>query len=183
MLSARPALSSESGKMDNSVVISNSTVSRSYDAVLHGRVVGTIVYELRDNRMIIRHTMVDPQLRGTGIAKALAKQALDDLAASGGTLTNYCGFIADYIDRNPGYASLIDPSRPATHIPRMLRYASAGKTPDSFPAAEPSRAAGRGHADERAVSDCTPRGITGPGSRDDMPSDSGATTARSAPVS
>ena len=115
--------------MDSSVVISNSTVCRSYDAVLDGRVVGTIVYELRDNRMIIRHTMVDPQFRGTGIAKALAKQALDDLAASGRTLTNYCGFIADYIERNPGYASLIDPGRPGRAHPRDAALRTAG--PDS----------------------------------------------------
>jgi uncharacterized protein len=39
-------------------------------------------------------------------------KALDDLAARGKTLTNYCGLIAGYIDRNPGYAKLIDACKP-----------------------------------------------------------------------
>src|ERR1700760_3762365 len=100
------------------ISIRNSTESGTYDAVLGDRVVGTIVYEPRDNRMVIRHTVVDPEFRGQGIATALAKKALDDLAATGTTLTNYCGFIADYIEQNPQYAALIDPGQPGRAHPR-----------------------------------------------------------------
>jgi uncharacterized protein len=104
--------------MDSRITIRNSTESGSYDAVLGDRVVGTIVYELRDHRMVIRHTVVDPEFRGQGIARALAQKALDDLAANGTSLTNYCGFIADYIQRNPQYAPLIDADRPGWAHPR-----------------------------------------------------------------
>ncbi len=104
--------------MDSRIVIRNNTNSRSYDAYIGDQVVGTIVYELRDGRMVIRHTVVDPEFRGQGIASALAQFTLDDLAASGETLTNYCGFIADYIDRNPGYAKLIDAHQPGRAHPR-----------------------------------------------------------------
>lgn len=104
--------------LDNSITIADRPESRTYDAVAGDRVVGTIVYELRGNRMVIRHTVVDPEFRGRGIAKALAKFALDDLTARGSTLTNYCGFIADYIKRNPGYAGLVDPGQPGWAHPR-----------------------------------------------------------------
>jgi uncharacterized protein len=100
------------------VSITNNEGSRTYDAVLDDRVVGTIVYERRGRRMVVRHTVVDAEFRGRGIATALARAALDDAAASGATVTNYCGFIADYIDRHPAYAGLIDPDQPGWAHPR-----------------------------------------------------------------
>ncbi len=98
--------------MDSRIAIRNSVDSSSYDAVLGDEVVGTLVYELQGNRMITMHTLVDPEFRGQGVASALTQTALDDLVASGMTLTNYCGFIADFIDRNPGYARVVDADKP-----------------------------------------------------------------------
>jgi uncharacterized protein len=113
--------------MDSEIFIYNNPESRSYDAVLEDRVVGTIVYELRDNRMVIRHTVVAPEFRGQGIAKALAQFALDDLAEQGTALTNYCGFISDYIERNPRYAGLIDVAKPGRAHPRDAAMRAAGQ--------------------------------------------------------
>jgi uncharacterized protein len=104
--------------MDSRVTIRNSPDSGSYDASIGDRVVGTIVYEPQDGRMVIMHTVVDPEFRGQGIASALAQFVLDDLTARGKTLTNYCGFIADYIDRNPVYAKLVDADKPGQAHPR-----------------------------------------------------------------
>ncbi len=104
--------------MDSRITVRDSAESGTYDAVLGDQVVGTIVYERRDHRMAIRHTVVDPEFRGQGIASALAQQALDDLAANGTTLTNYCGFIADYIKRNPQYARVVDADQPGWAHPR-----------------------------------------------------------------
>ena len=104
--------------MDDRITIVDNPESGSYDAARGDRVIGTIVYKRREDRMVIRHTVVDPQFRGQGIGQALARRALDDLAASGTTLTNYCGFIADYIERNPQYAALIDPGQPGRAHPR-----------------------------------------------------------------
>jgi predicted GNAT family acetyltransferase len=117
--------------MDSRITVRNSTGSGTYDAVLGDRVVGTIVYELRDHRMIVRHTVVDPEFRGQGIARALARTALDDLAANGTTLTNYCGFIADYIQRNPQYARLVDADQPGWAHPRDAALRAAGQNPDA----------------------------------------------------
>lgn len=115
--------------MDSRITIRNNTDSRSYDASIGDHVVGTIVYEPRDDRMVIRHTVVDPEFRGRGIASALAQFALDDLAASGKTLTNYCGFIADYIDRNPRYAKLVDADKPGRAHPRDAAFRAAESRP------------------------------------------------------
>jgi predicted GNAT family acetyltransferase len=115
--------------MDSRIIIRNCTDSGSYDASIGDHVVGTIVYEQRDGRVVLRHTVVDPEFRGQGIASALARFALDDLAASGKTLTNYCGFIADYIDRHPGYARLVDASRPGRAHPRDAALRAAESRP------------------------------------------------------
>jgi uncharacterized protein len=112
--------------MDSRITIRNSAGSGSYDAVLGDEVVGTIVYELVDNRMVILHTLVDPEFRGQGVAKALARTALDDLVTSGMTLTNYCGFITDFIDRNPGYARVVDTDKPGRARPRNATPRPAG---------------------------------------------------------
>jgi predicted GNAT family acetyltransferase len=112
--------------MDSRITIRNSRDSGSYDAVLGDQVVGTIVYELRGDRMVITHTAVDPEFRGQGIANALAQTALDDLVTSGMTLTNYCEFIADFINRNPGYAKVVDADKPGRAHPRDATPSATG---------------------------------------------------------
>jgi predicted GNAT family acetyltransferase len=98
--------------MDTRIEVRNNRDSRSYDAVLDGQVVGMIVYERLDSRLLIRHTIVDPALRGNGIATALARFALDDVRSSGLTLTNYCSFVASFIEANPAYRDLVDARHP-----------------------------------------------------------------------
>ena len=100
--------------MDTQIEVRNNHDSRSYDAVLDGRVVGMIVYERVASRLMIRHTIVDPALRGLGIGRTLAKAALDDVRASGLTLTNYCSFVGTFIEVNPEYRDLVDPQLPGT---------------------------------------------------------------------
>lgn len=94
------------------VTVRNNTKAGSYEAVVDGDVVGMIIYASRDNRIIFRSTVVDEQMRGNGIATTLVRQALDDVAAHGHTLTNYCGFVTTFIARHPEYAALLDRELP-----------------------------------------------------------------------
>ena len=100
--------------MDTQIEVRNNRDSRSYDAVLDGRVVGMIVYERVGSRLMIRHTIVDPTVRGRGIGKGLVQGALDDVRASGLTLTNYCSFVGGFIESNPEYRDLVDAQLPGT---------------------------------------------------------------------
>lgn len=90
----------------------NNPEAGSYDAIVDGEVVGMVVYERKHDRVIVRHTAVLPGFRGRGIATALARGALEDMLRDGLSLTNHCGFLAGFLERNPRYARLIDPERP-----------------------------------------------------------------------
>lgn len=92
--------------------VQDNTNTGSYDAVADNRVVGMIVYRRYDTRIVFTHTIVDNDYRGKGIATRLVAGALEDVAAKGLTLTNYCTFVADYIADHPTYKTLLDPHFP-----------------------------------------------------------------------
>lgn len=104
--------------MSLDIKVRNNTEAGSYDATVDDRVVGMVVYEQRDNRVVIRHTIVQPDFRGRGVATTLVRAALDDLVANGRTLTNYCSFITDFIAEHQEYATLLDPQHPG-NTPRF----------------------------------------------------------------
>jgi uncharacterized protein len=94
------------------VTVRDNTESLSYDALVGGAVVGMIVYEHAGSRMVFRHTIVEPEFRGRGIATTLVRAALDDVRAKGLMLSNYCGFVSEFIAAHPRYADLIDAEHP-----------------------------------------------------------------------
>jgi predicted GNAT family acetyltransferase len=107
--------------MDREIVVRNNAESGSYEAVLDDEVVGMIVYERRDHRVVVHHTIVDPAYRQRGIATRLVRAALDDLIAQRLTLTNYCGFIGAFITANPSYAQVVDQHQPGHVRPYAAR--------------------------------------------------------------
>jgi predicted GNAT family acetyltransferase len=98
--------------MTAEVTVRDNTEARSYDALIDGQVVGTIVYEHEGPRIVFRHTIVEPAFRGRGIATKLVADALDDVRAKGLTLTSYCGFVSGFIGAHPQYADLLDTAHP-----------------------------------------------------------------------
>jgi predicted GNAT family acetyltransferase len=94
------------------IAVRDNAESRTYDALIGDQVVGTIVYEHAGPRLVFRHTIVEPEFRGRGIGTMLVTRALDDVRAKGVTLTNYCGFVSEFIAAHPGYADLIDAEHP-----------------------------------------------------------------------
>jgi uncharacterized protein len=98
--------------MTTEITVRENTEARTYDALIAGKVVGTIVYEHGGPRIVFTHTIVEPEFRGRGIGSTLAQGALDDIRAKGVTLTNYCSFVADFITTHPEYADLLDPAHP-----------------------------------------------------------------------
>jgi uncharacterized protein len=101
--------------MDAELTVRDDAGTGSYQAVLAGQVVGVLRYARRDGRLVIRGAAVDPAYRGRGIAGRLVRTVLDDVAARGLSLTNYCGFVTDFLAANPEYLPLVD-----TRFPGMV---------------------------------------------------------------
>ena len=94
------------------VTIRDNPETLCYEALIDDEVIGTIVYEHSGPRTVFLHTIVEPDFRGRGIATTLVKVALDDVRSKGRPLSNYCGFVSEFIAGHPDYADLIDPEHP-----------------------------------------------------------------------
>jgi predicted GNAT family acetyltransferase len=94
------------------ITVRNNTEAGTYDAVVDDKIVGRVLYGRAGDRVILRSTVVDEHHRNQGIATKLVHTVLDDIAASGLSLTNYCGFINGVIATNPNYGALVDQEHP-----------------------------------------------------------------------
>jgi len=95
--------------------------TRLYEALIDGRIVGTLAYETIGGRVSLTHSYVDGDQRHRGIASALAGYALEDLSQTGTKVGIYCGFVADYVQDHPEFNGVVDINRSAfiaTHTAR-----------------------------------------------------------------
>ncbi|MGH9216690.1 MAG: GNAT family N-acetyltransferase [Acidimicrobiales bacterium] len=79
-----------------------------YEALVDGTLAGFVVYRDYGGARVFTHAEVFPAFEGRGVGSALARGALDDVRASGGSIVAQCSFIRIYIERQPEYADLID---------------------------------------------------------------------------
>jgi hypothetical protein len=77
-----------------------------YELLVDGRRVGTCDYRVEGDHVVLPHTVVDPPLRGRGLAAVLVRAALDDLRAGGRTVVPTCWYVADFIAAHPEYHDL-----------------------------------------------------------------------------
>jgi predicted GNAT family acetyltransferase len=63
-------------------------------------------YRLTPQAIIITHTETPRALRGRGIASELVKGALEKIRADGRKVIAGCGFVVDYLRKNPQFADL-----------------------------------------------------------------------------
>ncbi|HZA75219.1 MAG TPA: GNAT family N-acetyltransferase [Acidimicrobiales bacterium] len=78
-----------------------------YEATVDGALAGFAVYRDDAGVRVFVHTEVFPEFEGRGVGSALARGALDDVRASGGSLVARCPFISGYIERHPDYTDLL----------------------------------------------------------------------------
>jgi uncharacterized protein len=71
-----------------------------------------LAYREVDGRVTLIHTEVPPELRGRGIADALARTALVDARERGLMVRPLCPFVQAFVKRHPEYATLAAPSPP-----------------------------------------------------------------------
>jgi predicted GNAT family acetyltransferase len=91
----------------------NDETAGTYEAISAGTVLAGLTYDLAgDDRVVLVATSVFPEFRGRGIATELIRRVLDDLRAQGKTVTIRCPIVHGFIERNPDYADLVDPTHP-----------------------------------------------------------------------
>jgi uncharacterized protein len=97
------------------VTVHNNVPASRYEAEVDGQPAGFAAYRLAGDGVVFTHTEVADAWEGRGVASALARWALDDVAASGRAIAPRCPFIAAYIRRHPEYVAHVD----AEHRPRF----------------------------------------------------------------
>ncbi|MET8413556.1 GNAT family N-acetyltransferase [Streptomyces sp. NPDC005195] len=108
------------------VEVRTDETTRLYEAVIDDQVVGTLAYETAGGRATLTHSYVDPNQRHRGIASALARYALEDLAQSPAKVGVYCSFVADYVQDHPEWHDTVDISRSAFIATRTARDTAIG---------------------------------------------------------
>lgn len=87
-------------------VTDNPEASR-YEITVDGTRVGLADYRLRAGVVAFIHTEIEPRLGQQGLGTQLVREALDDARARGLAVRPLCPFVADFIERNPEYADLV----------------------------------------------------------------------------
>jgi uncharacterized protein len=64
-------------------------------------------YRVTPSAVIITHTETPRALRGRGIASELVRGALELIRADGRKVIAGCGFVVDYLRRNPEFSDLM----------------------------------------------------------------------------
>ena len=65
-----------------------------------------------EDRLVLLATAVFPEYRKQGIASELIRRVLDDVRKGGKTVSIMCPIVWAFIERNPEYADLVDPTHP-----------------------------------------------------------------------
>ena len=87
-------------------IVNNKTQHR-YELTVDGHIAATY-YEIADGVITFVHTEVPPELGGKGIGSKLIRGALDQVRSEGLKVVAQCPFVKGFIDKNPGYADLLE---------------------------------------------------------------------------
>ncbi|MEU4625871.1 GNAT family N-acetyltransferase [Actinoplanes sp. NPDC023801] len=72
-----------------------------------GTLAGVVTYQVTGPIIVYTHTEVVPEFEGRGAGSALARAVMDDAKARGRTVVPMCPFLAGWLDKHPGYESIV----------------------------------------------------------------------------
>ena len=72
-----------------------------------GNAVAFVEYRRTGNQIVLTHTEVPEELSGQGVGSKLVGGVLDKLRAEGRSIVPECEFVAAFIQKHPGYQSLV----------------------------------------------------------------------------
>jgi predicted GNAT family acetyltransferase len=85
---------------------------RFYELLADGQFAGLIAYEDARGRYVFTHAFIAEDYRGRGLSGVLMRGVLEDVKQRHITVTSRCPVLDSFIDKNPGYAPLIDSGNP-----------------------------------------------------------------------
>lgn len=90
------------------VVVTHAPEANRYEAHIDQTLAGIAEYQLTDELIVFTHTETYPAFEGRGVGSALARFALDDVAATGGRkVMPLCPFIKGWIARHREYVPMV----------------------------------------------------------------------------
>ena len=89
-------------------VVTDNPAEHRFEITLGETLLGHVRYVDKGGRRIFVHTEIDPAHAGHGYASTLVRAAFDDARAHGTLIVPLCPYVADWIERHPDYADLID---------------------------------------------------------------------------
>jgi predicted GNAT family acetyltransferase len=88
------------------LVVKDNPVMSRFEMV-SGDALAFVEYRRTGNRIVLTHTEVPEAMSGQGVGSKLMSGLLDVLRAEGAMVVPRCEFAAAFIERHPGYRSLI----------------------------------------------------------------------------
>lgn len=94
------------------ITVHDDTEASTYRATIGPQLVGTITYQRDGGTLTIKHTAVELELQGQGIATTFVQQVLDQLRSEGITVRNECSFVTSFLADHPEYAPMVPDDSP-----------------------------------------------------------------------
>lgn len=104
------ALDRPSADTESEVRVRHDAEDHVYAAIMAGRRIASMRYDVVAGRIIVLATTVDPEFRGRGIAADLIADALDDIRERHLRVSVRCPVVAAFIARNQPFADLLAPT-------------------------------------------------------------------------
>jgi predicted GNAT family acetyltransferase len=97
---------------DLDIIVGHDEALQRYGAWIDTEEIGYLSYKLVGHRVVLWSTMILPAYRNHGVATELIAKALDDIRATGKTITIVCPIVWELIRRHPQYQDLVDKAHP-----------------------------------------------------------------------
>jgi uncharacterized protein len=82
-----------------------------YEAMYDGELAGFMTYRLAEGTIELVHTEIDDAFEGKGVGSVFVRDVLDEIRRDGTLrVIPSCPFVAEWIERHPDYADLVDKS-------------------------------------------------------------------------
>lgn len=78
-----------------------------YEIFVDGSFAGFADYRVDGDRVVLPHTVINPEMRGRKLGDHLVREALDDIRGDGRRVVPQCWFVRDYIDTHDDVADLL----------------------------------------------------------------------------